>query len=393
MRALLVAGIVALLAVVVGASPSYAANAQTVTINCVTEDQDQITFYELPGDTISINSVHCGHIETWDNTWGTRLSHANIVQPEVITAEPNDSNANNYQFCSNSACDKAVDVQVVEASPAYAISEPLLLTHDAVLSATPGEMTVAQTGVDGGNTPIHSLGGNSNCQVAADNGGEHVYSTIDIAVTKAGTYTFQATGSTPVSGFGPNAAIGYGSYTDPLGLLPYAPVSDPFLALYSNGFDPNNVDSNVVGCNDDASDVGTQADVTYTSSNQLVDGHMPWFQASLQPGNYTLLVTTWDSVSLSDWQAGTANPPAGAETFTPGPESVTFNMYGPDGGLQLGHITPSSASTSQPNTTSDSPALAATGADATPAVTAVAALGALGLLLFVAPRRRRRVEG
>ncbi|CAB5005942.1 MAG: hypothetical protein F2868_12625 [Actinobacteria bacterium] len=70
----------------------------------------------------------------------------------------------------------------------------------------------------------------SSCAVTA---GMHVYGALAVTIDQAGTFTFRAVESDPVS-----------RAVDPLAA--FAPVLDPMLALYST-FDPAIPDNGVVG--------------------------------------------------------------------------------------------------------------------------------------------------
>jgi LPXTG-motif cell wall-anchored protein len=106
------------------------------------------------------------------------------------------------------------------------------------------------------------------------------------------------------------------------------PISDPYLALYSN-FNPSDLDAGVVGCNDDA------ASSSFLSSNQWFNGDTfptngesntndRWshFEADLQPGNYTAILTTWAQITAAEYTSSFA------------PESATFEYWGPKCGIE-----------------------------------------------------------
>ncbi|CAB4363669.1 MAG: LPXTG cell wall anchor domain-containing protein [Actinobacteria bacterium] len=57
----------------------------------------------------------------------------------------------------------------------------------------------------------------------------------------------------------------------------------------------------------------------------------PYFVADLQPGAYTLVLLTYSDVSAEEWATGDSL----AGMFTPGAETVTFEMCGPQGSVSV----------------------------------------------------------
>ncbi|MEQ1736664.1 MAG: hypothetical protein ABL886_09725, partial [Rhodoglobus sp.] len=96
---------------------------------------------------------------------------------------------------------------------------------------------------------------------------------------------------------------------------------------------------------------------------------VPYFATALAPGQYTLVLMTWEDLSSSDFDAGYA--PYDDLDFAAGTKSTTFELWGPVGGITLGHL-----------------ALAATGVE-----TGYAGVGLLvtvaGFVLLVISRRRK----
>jgi hypothetical protein len=159
-----------------------------------------------------------------------------------------------------------------------------------------------------------------------------------------------------------------------------SPVGDNFLALYSE-FDPTDIDSGVIGCNDDGDDPGsaagdlwaiaqTAADSRgqndrniYTTTGHILDNQFAWFTATLQPGQYTMVGTLYETFTEGEW----SDELAGAEVTE---ASITYEMWGPEGGLVLG--------------------LADTGVDPSFGLWTGLALAGTGVAITVARRRAQR---
>lgn len=234
------------------------------------------------------------------------------------------------------------------------------LSPDEVSFGTPSEIN--------GRDEI-TLAGIDECDVIA---GPHVYAEQNFAVSNGGDYTFRVTGVTPLPG-----------YFEPLN-SEWTPVRDPMVALYSS-FDPANPDEGIVGCNDDLNDLVLGGydygdnDFNITAQGDYVEGHMPYFEANLDPGDYTLVFTTWDSFSADEWNAG-----EGAEDeWTAGPATIYFDAWGPAGGLDLTDGPSGSGGSGGPDS------LASTGVEPAFALwTAVFMIGS-GAAIMVARRRRQ----
>ena len=147
--------------------------------------------------------------------------------------------------------------------------------------------------------------------------GPHVYAVQPFSVSTAGDYTFRVTGATPGSAY--------------LNRLNFAgsELDDPMVALYSS-FDPANPAQGIVGCNDDLNDQTLgghdygQNDYNLSAQGDAIEGHFSYFSASLVPGNYSMVFTTWTSLSASEWRS---NAPRGGK--------VDFDVWGPSSGLVL----------------------------------------------------------
>lgn len=211
-----------------------------------------------------------------------------------------------------------------------------------------------------------SIGGIEGCEI---NPGEHVYATQSFTVSIAGDYTFRVTGVDPVSG-----------YFDNLADVTASELDDPMLALYStfNTLDPA---SNIVGCNDDLNDLMFMShdygdnDFNVTAQGDFVEGHKSYFTTTLDPGDYMLVFTTWDTISGDDWAAE-----------TPDGGTVYFDVWGPTGGLDLTDVPPISV-----EPPADTGTLAETGVDTAFGLWTALFLVSAGAAILVARRRRDRV--
>ena len=79
-----------------------------------------------------------------------------------------------------------------------------------------------------------------------------------------------------------------------------------------------------MGCNDDLNDFFDDYGedmAEQLSGGRLMEGHQPRFAATLEPGIYTVVLMLYDEVEDPEWW------------LERGPGSVTFEMWGPEGGL------------------------------------------------------------
>lgn len=204
------------------------------------------------------------------------------------------------------------------------------------------------------------LGGNPDCTMEA---GYHPYVEIPITITASGEFTFRVIDVTPV-----DEDLQWGQ--------PYYPSQDLFLAVYT-AFDPAAPNTGLVSCNDDRplDDVSfVNGGVTYISDDQA-----PEFIATLVPGQYTLVLTTYRSTSADDWALGQFSEWSDVANLTWQPTAMTalFELWGPTGSLVLGQET-------------DQPELAETGADQSIGAATLGASLALvvGACVVFAARRR-----
>jgi hypothetical protein len=159
----------------------------------------------------------------------------------------------------------------------------------------------------------HWLGGKRSCALDVGGGARHVYTTLNITIDRPGRYTFRSIATDPLGEY-------LGTDTNPIG--------DSFFALYSN-FDPANPDEGVIGCNDDLNnlfDHGNELIVEVLEDGTWMEGHQPYFSVELEPGSYTLLMTTWRAVSKTEWINGEVENEL---PWTPGPATLTYELWGP----------------------------------------------------------------
>ena len=197
------------------------------------------------------------------------------------------------------------------AAHAADIANPQGQLLDTVTATIPASPNTLDLNNSAGWLTDGNLAGNSDCNLNND-GPERVYVGLTIKINKAGHYTFRIVGQDP--------AFGGDTTTNP--------ISDPYLALYQN-FNTSDLDAGVVGCNDDA------ATSSFLSSNPWVNGDTfptngesntndRWshFEADLQPGTYTAVLTTWSQITAADYNSSFA------------PESATFEYWGPECGIE-----------------------------------------------------------
>jgi hypothetical protein len=126
------------------------------------------------------------------------------------------------------------------------------------------------------------LGGVTDCGITD---GNHFWASSEVVVETRGFYSFRVSDLDPIS-------------SDVDFRQPDRYMTDPFLALYST-FDPANAHLGVVGCNDD-SDLDDYGDYYLTSSGTVMSDRYSQFTIELQPGTYTLVLTSYDDESEFD---------------------------------------------------------------------------------------------
>jgi hypothetical protein len=123
------------------------------------------------------------------------------------------------------------------------------------------------------------------------------------------------------------------------------PNSDPFMVLYE-GFNPNDPEAGVVGCNND-SDTNDTAEIEdywdpaddslLTGTGYIMDEEWPWYRTTLDPGNYSLVIMTPETISTADFDEGHNGATSfNGDTWDPIAQSTTYEMWGPAGGIVFG---------------------------------------------------------
>lgn len=293
------------------------AAALTVTVDCAVDEWPDVTMRS--GDTLTITTINCDRgvtdwnvddISLYSQDPATVTSDLTGGDTLVVTSPSQPGVGIDDWIGFNSTEDFYIELDIELIPDVADPSGSLITAQDATIDGTSPE-TLDFTSVDlwwdendhsvGGE---HFVGGNEDeCDVIA---GHHEFGTVEFNVSTAGTYTFRIVGVTPSDpDVDPDAEGNY-------------PTSDPYLALYS-GFDANSPDDNVVGCNDD------RDYTSYNSDDVMLDRQWSEFSAELEPGNYTLVYTSWGV--YEDWAAETE-----------GLDQVAhFEFWGPAGGLSIGH--------------------------------------------------------
>jgi hypothetical protein len=355
------------------------------TVDCLvgeTGAEDNHTL--VPGETLVITLANCAGYYVTENdvsatatlTGGVVLDTTEVVVPSgpaTITIVASASGDADIEFhdIDELSTDPSFDIDVDIETPGT-VADPestLLASEELTVALDANEMMIGEeligdpVGDDGEGDAL--VGGFASCDVEP---GLHVYESLDFTVNESGVYDFRAVAVSPLS-----AQLNWG--------LDYTPSSDTFLAVY-NVFDPANPDDGVVGCNDDADDNGVdyveaaydEWDATVTDAGDLMHDRFPWFQSELATGEYTLVLMFYQTAGTEDFNIGEYGETSGSssETWEPGPQSAVFEMWGPTGGLELGHT------------------LADTGVNPAFALWSGLALAGTGIAITVARRRAQR---
>ncbi len=349
----LAVGVLALAGAVATAPLAASAATTSYTLDCETLVATGSDFPVVPGDTVTLEVT--GFDSYYDYN-GSSTAPVDETGDTLVLA----SGSEIELYSDSGPCTGSFYAYVFDAAPETVPSGSLLFTKDITIPLGAPQITLTED-VDG----EHFLGGEEDCGLSTEVHGIHVYGTLDVTVTTAGTYTFRGMLSSPAGDYVPINA--------------FDPIADPMLAVYS-AFDPADPDAGVIGCNDDLNDIGDENDAEYLADGTIIEGHQPWFSAVLAPGNYTLVLMTWEDLSDENLADGFA--PYSETDFVVGPKTTTFQLWGPTGGLDIDDDPGVDPGT-------EAPKLAATGIDATP----IAAVGALvllaGLAALGAARRRR----
>ncbi len=351
-------------------APAVASIDRTViSIDCIVGDTGENDHALAPGESVTITLTNCDNdsreISDANDTGNATLDGVVLTSSSVtIDSDPATIVVDEYAALT------ITEFGDIDINLATLVDDPeggLLATETTTLSSTPAffETPVDAEVNDAGDA---LLGGVLECDVEV---GAHPYNTIDFTITEAGTYTFRVVDTDPVEEdmyFGIESVL--------------SPVGDNFLALYSD-FDPADVSAAIVGCNDDADDEGAVAGDLWdeaeleeaargqndanivTSTGYILDDQFAWFTTTLEPGEYTLVGTTYSTFDETTWLTRLSD----AETDQ---ASIVFEMWGPEGGLEIGH------------------GLAATGVEPSLALWSGLALAGTGVAITVARRRAQR---
>jgi len=305
----------------------------------------------LPGDNVTIVSVNCD--ELYKD--GNRVDVAEItIESSELSTETNVDL--DYYFGD---IKQWVSFYFYLAGPDVTDLTPLELARTETLTipaTSPSWLSIHDDSADLGDD--FALGENSDCMLEV---GDHPYTATSLNIASSGDFTFRVSETSPRTDQNLAAlelnSLAYG--------INDIPISDPFLAVYTT-FDPENPNDNIVGCNDDRPNFG------YRASGTIFSDLWPQFDASLEPGTYTLVMTTYDESDSNDW-AATSNSTA---------QTASMELWG-----TTGAITP----TVPADDKKDEPALAATGSShrGLPIGLSMAAIGLLMLAGAAAVRRRR----
>lgn len=276
----------------------------TVTVECDVpgfwEEGEGINFQMAPGGSITVTTQDCSPADGMDIDERSNGLSGGVVQVNGVT-QPlgflNQIPESFVMFANTEVEFRFEDEQAtfylraeVTADPVADPDGQLGQTTEMIVPAEDPLSTTFPNPLDPGNP-------DNGCNFSND-GEEHVYQTYDFDVSASGEYTFRFVETNPLDGevfwWGVDSFF----------------MDDPFLAVYSS-FNPANPAENVIGCNDDSGNGGI------TSTGYFIQSVYPEFSATLTPGRYTLLLTTFGNSPESDWNQGA--------------QGGTFELWGPPG--------------------------------------------------------------
>ncbi len=173
---------------------------------------------------------------------------------------------------------------------------------------------------------------------------ERVYATLDFTVLENGEYSFRIVGVSPLQSGELIDGEGWIFPPNPWG--DYVPIADPYLVIYSD-FDPTQPDANQIACNDDT---GAVVETTNFGARDIQGRFIsPFYSeiiASLAPGQYTLVLTTYDIVGPVNTVPSASKLDSASAAVTPveyelaglPAQSATVELWGAEDGLVLGHV-------------------------------------------------------
>ncbi len=377
-----VAALVAALLPITLATPAFAVDYDrlNITVDCDLGEIGEDDHVLAPGEVLTVTFANCSGftIEDEDNTGNATMPDNTVI----VSGNTQTISSNNFVVTVDGEADLEVDddepdVDVYVAEPVDDPTSTLLATEEVTLSLSAPETMIREAMIgdpfgDDGDGDVY-LDGKEECQVEP---GLHVYETLEFTVTRAGTYDFRAVAVSPID---EDLNWGVDKY----------PSSDPFLAVYET-FNPALPETGLVGCNDDGDDTGVNsidnawsgADGLVTESGDILDEQWPWFRTTLEKGNYTLVYMPFSTVGTEDFAAGRFGDTSWSNvTWDPIAQTVTYEMWGPAGGIDVGG-----------GPAPDAPELAETGVEPTLALwSALFMIGTGAVIMAVRRRREQRV--
>lgn len=332
----------ALLLPVAMASPAFALNSRlAITVDCDLGETGEDNHVISPTDVLTITVLNCEDVEAkdYDNNAQAVLDGVTTLTSTAVvltqaTHEVVVTGSQDYMIANLAFGD--IDVDLYKASTAWTPSSTLLATRALTLELGAPDTMIRENAIDtpgdDGEGDIY-LGGVQNCDLEP---GQHVYSTLEFEILTSGEYEFVATDVSPTD---EDIIWGEQQY----------PSSDPFLALYRE-FDPANPESGVVMCNDDGDESAnsnvndswydSEEGETYRGlelyNGNIIDNQFPWMSVALEAGRYTLVYLPFSAMSSVDFSAGHyADHPNSETTWSPIAQSVTYDMWGPSGGISF----------------------------------------------------------
>ena len=366
------------------ATPAFAVEYDrlNITVDCDLGEIGEDDHVLAPSEVLTVTFVNCDglSLEDNDNTGNAILPDSTVLNSSGTQIISGNSFVVTVDGEADLAVDDDEDVDVYVAGPTDDPSSTLLATEDITIELSASETMIREEAIgtagDDGSGNIY-IDGKEQCQVEP---GLHVYETLEFEVTKEGTYDFRAVGVSPID---EDLNWGVDKY----------PSSDPFLAVYET-FNPALPESGVVGCNDDGDDTGVPAidgawaiddsnsfEGLLTESGDIVDDQWPWFRATLEKGNYTLVYMPFSTVGTEDFAAGRFGDLSSTSdvTWDPIAQTVTYEMWGPAGGIDVGG-----------GPAPDAPELAETGVEPTFALWSALFMIGTGAVIMAVRRRREQ---
>jgi len=273
-------------------SSALALNPNTVAVNCNDPLSGGVLFV-LPGD-VTFTTSNCTDIEVNGNLIGATST---VVPSSVLST----GSGYGVQMIQNG--NNIVSFNIYLADPDITSLSPLELARTEVVSipATNPDYFIPASG---------SLGGNNDCGLEISGTAQHPYKAISLTITQAGNFTFRISGTSPNTDLNSNTLELSSAAIQP-------PIGDPFLAVYSD-FNPADPDSGIVGCNDDGDN-----DPGYMTDGTVYSGVWSQFDATLNPGTYTIVLATYGTYDAATWATSSAGLA----------QTASIQLWGPPGAI------------------------------------------------------------